>query len=583
MRTRPTRWLLLGLGLLAGVSLIIEFGFAVEERTVQALEWLDTAIAVLFGIELLADLVLSRFRSLRNRWYEYVLLLLFLLAIGALHWLAPATFLRETLTELHLRSVARLYLILIQVFILVGTTIQFLRGQERLLSASIHPGRLFVGGFAALVLGGTLLLLLPRASADPEHPISLSDAFFTSTSAVCVTGLTVRDSGTDFSTFGQLIILGLFQVGGLGIITFVGFVSVVSGKGFSVPQMVALREIVNAPTLGGVRRQILVLIGTAVAIETLGAVILFQSGAFAGDSWVERMHWSVFHSVSAFCNAGFALSSDSVVAYRSDTVVNLCLIGLIVVGGLGAPVVGDVAGRLTWRFRRDSSRRTRKRVSAQTKISLIVTFGLIVAGFAGFLLLQMPAAEATTSLKERTLVAFFQSVTTRTAGFNSVDIGSLQDTTLLMMVGLMVVGASPVSTGGGVKTVAFGLLLLTMRSMMTGRKVEAFGRSIPDRVVRASISIFLLYLFVAGLVVFLLSLTDPGVLLMGRLFETVSALSTVGLSTGITPDLSAGGKLILCATMFAGRIGPLTLAMTIFRSSRREAQYDLPEESMVLG
>ncbi len=583
MHKSPARWLLLGLGLLAGVSLVVEFGFVLEERTTQFLERLDAAIAVLFGLELVVDVVVSRFRSVRDRWYEYLLLFLFLLAIGGLHWLAPPAFLEETLEALQVRSVARLYLILIQVFVLFGAGVHFLRGQERLLSASIHPGRLFAAGFAGLVLLGTLLLLLPRVSADPSHPISIADAFFTSMSAVCVTGLAVRDTGADFSTFGQLILVGLFQVGGLGIITFVGFLSVVSGKGFSVPQMVALREIVNAPTLGGVRRQILVLIGTAVAIETVGAVILYQSGACADPSWIARMHWAVFHSVSAFCNAGFALSSDSLVGLRSDAVVNFSIIGLIIVGGLGAPVVSDVASRVGARVHGRGRAQSRRRLTAQTRISLIVTGMLILVGFAGFLVLQMPSGEVTTSLGERLQVALFQSVTTRTAGFNSVDIGSLRDTTLLLLIGLMIVGASPVSTGGGIKTVAFGVLLLTMRSMVTGRRVEAFGRSIPERVVRASISIFLLYLFTASLVVFLLSFTDPDVLFLSRLFETVSALSTVGLSTGITPELSAGGKLILCATMFAGRIGPLTLAMTIFRSSRRTAPYDLPEEAMVLG
>lgn len=573
------RWIPLGLGALAGVSLLLEYGLHLREETERLLEVLDLVIAGLFGLELVSDLLLSRGRALRRRWHELLLLLLFVFALPAAGWLLPDETLGGLLHAFRVRSAARLYLLGLQVYILSSMLLQFVRGQEGLLGAQVRPGRLFVGGFAGLVLVGTGLLLLPGASAHADAPISVLDAFFTATSAVCVTGLAVRDTGGDFSVFGQLVICFLFQVGGLGIITFVALQSLSSKRVFSVPQMVALRELVNAPNMGAVRRHVLAIALTALVIETLGAVVLFTNLPADGIDVPERLLSSVFHSVSAFCNAGFGLQSDSFVQLRGDAVVNLCLAGLIVIGGLGAPVVLDVFVRGTSRFfKKEGSRR----LTSQTKLSLWMTGALIVGGGIAFAALEWRGALAGASALERTLVSFFQSVTARTAGFNTCDIGALGEPALLALGVLMVIGACPVSTGGGVKVVAIGVLLLTMRSMITGRRVEIFGRAVPDRVVRASISLFVLYIASAGTVMFLLSLTDGDLPAVGRTFETVSALSTVGLSTGITADFSPAGKLILCLAMFAGRVGPLTLVMTVFRA-RAGAPYDLPEEAMVVG
>lgn len=446
--------------------------------------------------------------------------------------------------------------------------------------SDVRPEVWFVGSFALLTLLGAALLLLPGAVAEDEDALTLVDALFTSTSAVCVTGLTVRDTGSTFTLGGQALLLALIQIGGLGIITFIGMLLISTGKS-SVAQLVTLRKIVNANSISDVRRYLLVILLTAGVIEVIGALLLYFSAGEIDGTVPERLFWALFHSVSAFCNAGFSLQADSLVTYSANWPVNLTVMGLIVGGGLGAPVVLDLWDMA--RTRRKGYEGKRPRLRIQSRLTLALTAALILLGALAFGLLEASGVSADDGTSTRTLTALFQSVTTRTAGFNTVPIDELSDATLILVAVLMVIGASPVSTGGGIKTVAFAVLLLTLRSMLTGRRVEAFGRTIPDRYVRAAMSVFLLYLFGAGLAFFLLSLTDPNIPFADRLFETISAMSTVGLSTGPTAELSASGKLILCAAMFAGRVGPLTLVMTVVGADDSRAAYELPEEPLVLG
>ncbi|HED66876.1 MAG TPA: hypothetical protein ENJ09_15140 [Planctomycetes bacterium] len=579
------RWTLLFLGTLATFALVLEFGFHLDERTTEALEILDIAIAVVFGLELTIDLALTGGRASRLRWFEYSLAALFALAVISLEWIVSEDAIEALLSTLHLPAVSQLYLILAQIFVLIGAGTHFLREHERMLTAPVRAELMFVGGFAALIALGTALLSLPRSMADGVASLGPVDALFTSTSAVCVTGLAVRDTGSEFSFLGQTILLVLIQVGGLGIITFVGFLVMTSGQS-SIPQLVALRKLVNARSVADVGRQILAILLTAVVIEAIGAVALFFLVDRPMGGRLEHGFWALFHSISAFCNAGFALQSDSLTSMRSDWGVCSVIMGLIVIGGLGAPVVRNVVDVLWSRLPRRGPRiaRARVRLGVQSRITLVLTGLLIVLGALLFGALESSGGVlAGQDLGSGTLMSLFQSTTTRTAGFNTVEIGDLKDATLIVMSGLMVVGASPVSTGGGIKTVAFGILLLTIRSMMTGKRAEIFGRQIPDRFVTAAISIFVVYVFSAIGICFLLSITDPDIGFVDRVVETVSALSTVGLSTGITSELSSAGKLILCVAMFAGRIGPLSLAMTVVRAHGHRATYDLPEEPLVLS
>lgn len=588
----PHRWMV-GVGFLVLISLTLQYGFHLGARAMDWLDWLDVALALCFGMDLAIPLVRSedRRKVFRSRRLEYLLLAVSVLSLVAVAWVLPEAALSELLQALQIESMAKLFLAAVQLFLLLNLSIQVLRAAQRVLATGIRPELLLAGSFAALILIGALLLLMPKVSASADKPISLIDALFTSTSAACVTGLTVRDTGTDFSTLGQMIVMGLFQVGGLGIITFVAVISVFSSKSPSIPQMVALQEIVSARGLSDVKRQILAIILAAALIECVGAVCLYlclpvESG------WLFRVKWGVFHSISAFCNAGFSLQTDSLASYKADGAMTVTFMALIVLGGLGFLVIRDVVGfrmstlpmfRKGGFIRRFHSGRISSRLSVQTKLSLVVTAALLVVGMLGFSLLESGHILRDKTASEQVLIAVFQSVTARTAGFNSVPIHELRDATLILLMSLMVIGACPVSTGGGIKTVTFGVLLLTLRSMLTGReRVEAFGRTLPRKVLFAALSVFVVYVMVAVTATFLLSLTDPQMAFQDQTFEVVSALSTVGLSTGMTSDLSTGGKLVLCLAMFIGRVGPLSVVMSVFRSGTSE-DYEFPEEEVVVG
>ena len=328
-------------------------------------------------------------------------------------------------------------------------------------------------------------------------------------------------------------------------------------------------------------------------IEGAGAMSLYAFAA-TGDNSLERLKWSVFHSVSAFCNAGFALQSNNLEAWWNNPALNVTVALLIVLGGLGALVLPELIGlaagglRLVPHLLHPKSRRFTphlpRRVSVQTRISLIVTFGLIVVGMAGFWWIEAGHILRGRSAGDAFLVSLFQSVTTRTAGFNTVPMGELQPATLILLIMLMIVGGSPVSTAGGIKTVTLGILVLALRSLIFQReRVEVFGRTLPARALFTALNVFVLYMVTAGTGIFLLTLFDPHLALRDVSFEMISALSTVGLSTGITTELSTGSKLVLCAAMFIGRVGPIALVFSVFESRGHDVDYEFPAEDVVVG
>lgn len=585
----PSR-LRIAIGLLAVSSLVIQHGFEHGLSITRFFGWFETLLAAGFALDLCLSLRSARWRStiLRARRVEFWLMsavAILLLGIG----LIPDLWFHPVLMALHVPSKWALGLILIELFLVANVCVQLVRAVQLLFSRGIRPEVVLAGSFAALILIGTLLLLLPRASASSEAPMTLLDAVFTATSASCVTGLIVRDTGTEFSTFGQMTIMTLFQIGGLGIITFVAFISAFSDRTLPLPQMVAFRQIINAPGLSDLKRRFVGIVLVTLFLETLGTLALFAFAPIDGD-FLARLKWSLFHSISAFCNAGFGLHADSLESMQHHILVNLLIATLIILGGLGFLVLPELLtrGGTFLRRRQSTSGVPRiqlgaRRLSVQTRISVFITGVLIVLGFMGFWLLETNHALVEMSMTESSLVAFFQSVTTRTAGFNTVPIGELRLATLILLMMLMVIGASPVSAGGGIKTVAFGILLLAMRSMLLRRdKVEVFGRVLPQRALYAALSVFVLYMMTAASGLFLLALFDPQLPLRDLLFETVSALSTVGLSTGVTADLSPGSRLVLCLLMFIGRVGPISLVLSIFQS-RPGLDYEFPTEEVVVG
>ena len=451
----------------------------------------------------------------------------------------------------------------------------------RLLSR-VHPNLLLVGAFAAVIAAGTLLLRSPAALSG--RPLSWIDALFTSTSAVCVTGLTVVDTGTRFSTAGQLILLLLIQVGGLGIMTYTTVVILLLGRRPSMQSRELLEGTFSYRRAGEVPALVRSIFRTTLLFETAGAALLFAG--FARHMPPGRAAYqALFHSVSAFCNAGFSLFSSSLTVYATDPLVSGTVMVLIVCGGLGFVVLRELAAAGPALVGR-----RKVRLSLHCRTVLVTTACLILAGTAAFVFLEGANVLAGLSWPGRILVALFQAVTPRTAGFNTVDIGLLTNATLLVLLLLMFVGASPGSAGGGVKTTSFSVLLaLAWAKWKAREETFLFRRTVPAETVARSISIILLSAFLILGCTLVLSITElrgvphPGSrgLFLAYLFEAVSAFGTVGLSMGVTPTLSGAGKAVLILLMFLGRLGPITVAMAVSR--RGGPAFTYPEENLMVG
>jgi trk system potassium uptake protein TrkH len=444
---------------------------------------------------------------------------------------------------------------------------------------------LLVGGFAAAILVGALLLTLPL-SASAGTRIGLLDALFTATSAVCVTGLTVRDTGKEFSTFGHVVILALVQLGGFGITTLSTALFLVFGQRASLSTHDMVESSFRARPEGRLKSLLSQVFIWTVAIEAFGAVVLLPAELgrmpLLGAAWHA---W--FHAVSAFCNAGFSLRSDSLMGDRANAAVILPISGLIILGGLGFGVLTEVGGSLRTRL----CGRRAKRLSLHAKVALATTGILLLMGTVGFWVFESGNLLRDTTLHSQLLTSFFASVTPRTAGFNTIDYAQTTTATLFLTVVLMTIGGCPGSTAGGIKATTLAVLFATARARLRGRRWASLcGRGVSEMAVDKAIGVVTL---VAVLVVggtLLLSAVElrhaahvqtPG-RSEGLLFEVVSALSTVGLTTGITPTLAPGGKLLVIVLMFVGRLGPLTVAMAIARKQPGPA-VRLAEEPLMIG
>ena len=418
---------------------------------------------------------------------------------------------------------------------------------------------------------GTILLNLPIASGT-EKSISLIDALFTATSATCVTGLIILDTGKDFSSFGHLVILILIQIGGLGIMTMSTMFAFLVGKRISLRERIMMQESLNQFSIGGLVRLAKYILIFTVVIEGVGATILFFYWQRI-YSPIQALNLAVFHSISAFCNAGFSLFSDSIMHYKGDLIINLTFITLIILGGIGFLVLLEL-------FQYGKNRT----LSLHSKLALKISLILILIGFIVILFIESnnPLTLGSLNFSEKIYGSIFQSITARTAGFNTIDIGSMQNATLFLIIILMFIGASPSSTGGGIKTTTFGLLILYTWSSLTGKEgVHLFKRSISSHIIAKAVTVIFLSFTLVITMTILLSYIE-GEDFIKILFEVVSAFGTVGLSTGITSSLSITGKIIIIITMFAGKIGPLGLALSLIQ--RREPEIiKYPEEKIMVG
>jgi trk system potassium uptake protein TrkH len=442
----------------------------------------------------------------------------------------------------------------------------------------LPPEIAILASFAGLIAVGTVLLSLP-VSWGEGRSIGVVDALFTATSAVCVTGLITLDTARAWSHFGQGVILALIQLGGLGILTFSTFFLVVIGRPLPLAQKGLITRTHGKLTHIAVKALLVRIVSYALAIEAAGAVIL--TAYFAEESgWRSGAWQGLFHAVSAFCNAGFSLFSNSLEDYAGSWTVNLTVLGLIVIGGIGFLVLTDIEEWI----------RHRRRLSLHSKVVLSASAILIVVGTAGFYAFEAHNVLEGRPASERILVSLFQAITPRTAGFNTVPYGALTNAALMMTLIFMFIGGSPGSAAGGVKTstaaILFGVLVSRARGM---RHATLFRRTVPERLVGEAIAIVLLSVTVVMGATFLLQWTElramahPGVrgAFLSLNFEAVSAFGTVGLSMGETTGLVPSSKLIVVALMFIGRLGPLTLALGLSRKRRVEYQY--AEEPVMVG
>lgn len=427
--------------------------------------------------------------------------------------------------------------------------------------------------FAALILTGTFLLMLPISNTQGEW-MPFIDALFTATSATCVTGLAVVDTGKYFTLFGETVLILLIQIGGLGIMTLTTLFSVGLGKRINIRHRLLIQESLNQEGPSGVIKMAVAIVKYTLIIEFIFGSIL--AAYFYDAMGSKALYWGYWHSISAFCNAGFDLFGDfkSLVDHQQSIIVNLCFIMLIILGGIGFTVIGEVARERRW-----------NRFSLHTKMVLIINTALIIGGTVMIWLLEFnnDSTLGKLGVGDQFMAALFQSVSARTAGFNTIDISMLTNATLFFMMFLMFVGASSTSTGGGIKTTTFGVLVLSTLSLLRNKKETVlFNRRIDNSLIAKSNSIFILSVLWLGLAFFLLLMFDThGHPFQKVLFELFSAFGTVGLGVGITTEWNDLCKMVLIATMYIGRIGILTFGMSFFSKETEKVRY--PTENIIVG
>jgi trk system potassium uptake protein TrkH len=449
---------------------------------------------------------------------------------------------------------------------------------------NLSPAQALVFYYAAAIVLGTLLLATPLAAHG--EPLSLLDALFTATSAQCVTGLIVVNTGTKLTLFGQCVVLALIQVGGLGIMTFSVYLFIylkvgVSGRGRWIIHETLMHSPVNSwrDLIRGIFLMTLV-------IEAAGAVLLAFAFVPVLGFW-EGVYSAVFHSISAFCNAGFSLFTDSLVGFRDNPLVNLTVMGLIILGGIGFLVIRELIQVARVRARKRSQR---PKLSLHTKIVLVASSFLIVFGAVMIGWLESGDSLAGMPFMEGFWTALFQSVTARTAGFNTIDLNTFRAPTVFLVIFLMFVGASPGSAGGGVKTTSMALFFAIFYNRLKGNQhTSLFRRTIPDEAITKALALVLLAIILIGIALFgLMIVQSPDLAhenmreFLGYTFEAFSAFGTVGLSIGATAKLNALGKLIIIVLMFVGRVGLLTMAFAIAGRTRRHAPR-YAEENIMIG
>ena len=445
---------------------------------------------------------------------------------------------------------------------------------------TMKPAQVMVIGFGMVILFGALILNLPIVAKNGES-IGFLNALFTATSAVCVTGLIVVDTATYWNQFGQIVIITLIQIGGLGFMTMATMFSLLIGKKINLRERLLIQESLNQKDLSGLVKLTRYIIMMTFTIEAIGALLL--SIVFIPEFGLSKGIWfSIFHSISAFCNAGFDLMGTITGEYSSITyfvdniLINLVVATLIILGGIGFPVILDVINN-----------RKYSKLNIHSKLVINTTAILIVIGFIFIFITEFnnKMSLGGLTMKEKILSSLFQSVTLRTAGYTTIDLTLLKESTIFLMIILMLMGASPASTGGGLKTTTIATLYLTVKSFILGKEdIEVYQRRLSDETVKKSIGIFFIGVSIVLFGTLILTIVNPGFTLLESSFEIVSAFSTAGLSLGGSPSLTVLGKIVVIISMFLGRVGSLTIFIALLsKSNKLKSKIRYAEGKIIVG
>lgn len=440
---------------------------------------------------------------------------------------------------------------------------------------SFSPYMTILLSFMVVTILGGILLSLPISMRDGKS-VKLIDGFFIATSAICVTGLSSIDIGSVYNIFGQMVILVLIQLGGLGVITFTSVIIIMISKKIGYYTKKIVQEDINIDTTFKIEEYVKKVIFSVIIIEFIGTVILFFE-FIKKFGFLKAVYYSFFHSVSAFCNAGFSLFSDNLYGFKNSFIINMTIPLLIFLGGIGFSTILNCYNVL---------RKKEKRLTSTTKLSIKISIFLVIIGMVAMFFLEYSNKSTIGNLSfgQKLKASFFQSVTTRTAGFNTISILGLKRSTSLLFVILMFIGASPGSTGGGIKTTTIGLIILgTLATLKNKDTIEYDKRSVSWRIYSKAITVLFISLIYTTICVFLLILFERNKNLLDLVFEVFSAFGTVGLSRNLTPSLADISKFILIVTMFVGRVGPLTIALALSKSNLKKGRYTYPQENILIG
>ncbi len=577
------RWVMALASLVTVVSMVYYYGFEHTLEQKDVLLDINRSFFAVFILNYLIRLVftIERKQLIRSTWVELTLLLLVIVNFISYRFFDFPVIARF-FKFLDWQGFEPYYGFFIQCYLLLLIALEAVKSLQDLNKVKLKPTTIFLLSFIVLIFIGTGLLMLPAVNVTGQS-LNFIDAFFTATSASCVTGLVVVDTAHFFNTKGQLIILILFQIGGLGIISFATFFATFMKKGMGIRQQGMLKELFDNESLMGTYSLLRKIVFYTFTIELISVLLIYNFwGTYNFSTEGQKWFFSIFHGISAFCNAGFSLFSEGLyeAGIRNNYMLHICIAVTIFFGGLGFPALRDI---FELRNVRERLSKPWKKWKLSTQIAFYGSLVLIMFGAVMFYILERNNALVEMDAFPRLITAIFQSVTTRTAGFNTVDFSSLGAPILIIFIFLMFVGASSGSTGGGIKTSTFVVIFSAIIATVSGKKDVTLGRrTIGQELIYKAFAVFVFsatYIFIA---IVILVISEPDLAVERIVFEEVSAFATVGLSTGITADLSSFSKLVLVSSMFIGRIGVLSLAFSLSVPVRSNA-YKYPNSHIMIG